>query len=188
MKIFFLSCVLLALSGCGRKFAPLYEQARQDFENKNYVGAVDALNLALPRWHDSDGGSAKGLAYELLGKSYHKLRNIDKASDAFEQAIVFSTAAYESAYTLGVIRLAKGQYNEAAKAFRDALRMRKDDPLALVGLGNALYALRKFDEAQVMYEQVLNTSPGVKEAMEYLKLTQEKRREQSRPRRKIIRS
>ena len=56
----------------------------------------------------------------------------------------------------------------AAKFFLDALKMKSNDPLANLGLGNSYYLGRKIPEAKAAFERVLDTSPGVREAQEQL--------------------
>ncbi len=165
---------LFSLPGCRAGFPELYEKALENFSRGNYVDAADQLNLGLSRWTASEGEEAKAQAYQLLGKSYHKLHKRDKPAEAFEQAIRLSTNTFDSAYALGIISLASSKPQAAAKAFQDALRMKRDDPLALVGLGNALYALKEYKAAQEHYRRVLDTSPGVREALEALNLVEKK--------------
>jgi len=166
-------CALLTV-GCSKRFLPLFEKAREAYQEDNWIEAIDNINLALPFWRESDGQEAKAQAYQLLGKSYHKLKKIDKASEAYANAVELSTNTYDSAYELGMIYLTSKQSQQAIKSFKDALRMKKDDPWALVGLGNAYYDSANYTEARVMYQRVIDSSPGVREALEFLRLISDK--------------
>ncbi len=165
---------LVFLMGCSKSFQALLDESRKAFDETNYAEATDSLNLALTRWSKEDGAEKKSEAYYWLGKTYEKTRNVDKAIEAYNAAIKSSDQAYDSAYALGNIYLATNESQMAAKAFQVALGMKKNDPLALLGWGNSLYAQKKFDEAKTLYQQLLDTSPGVKDAMENLSILQVK--------------
>lgn len=162
------------LLGCGKEFAPLYEKAQKEFERKNYIGAVDAVQAALPIWKESDGKEKRGQAYQILGRSYHKLLKFDKAIEAYSQAISLSKDTYQSAYNLGLIYLSGNKLDLAAKAYKTALRIKEDDPLALLGLGNVYFALKRYRLAKDTYYRILQTSPGVKDALEQIRLVKAK--------------
>lgn len=169
-RFIILCATALMLCGCERSFNELLSKSRSAFADKNYTVVIDNLTLAIPRWKTNDGADQKGEAYELLGKSYHALRKLDQAADAFKMAVKLSNQRYDSAYTLGILYLAQSDPRDAQQAFQDALRMRTDDPLALVGLGDALYAQRKFAQAEEIYRRVLAVSPGVLDALNNLEL------------------
>jgi len=157
------------LSACRKKFGPLRQEAQKAFDEKNYNEAIGDLNEALSRWADSDGRAVKGDAYQMLGKSYHAIGRNEQAMDAYRQAIGLSTSTYDSAYDLALIELASNQFEQAAAHFRDALRMKRDDPLATLGLANSYYGMKNFTAAQEMYERVVTVSPGVQDALDALK-------------------
>lgn len=161
---------LMLLVSCGKKFPDVLAKAEKAFAEKNYVDVVDVLNNGLPAWEDADGNDAKGRAYELLGNSYHQLRNTDKAIDAYTQAAALSNKTFDSAYALGNLYLVKNQPALAEKNFLDALKKKPDDPLALLGLGNSYFAQKKFPESLAAFEKVLDVSPGVCEAQESLRI------------------
>lgn len=165
---------LLAFAGCRDRFDAYLATARKAFADENYVEVVDNLNLGLPRWKKSDGNEEKAQAYQLLGQAYRELRKIDKSVDAYQEAIKLSTNTYTAAYNLGVIHLTRNEPNLAAKAFQAALRMRNDDPLSLVGLGNALYAIQEYGQARLTYQRVVEVSPGVRDSLDNIKAIDKK--------------
>jgi tetratricopeptide (TPR) repeat protein len=158
----------LALAGCHKQLTPYLATAKKNFADKNYVDAIDALNSGLTYWDESEGADKKAEAYELLGKSYRALRNSDKAVEAYQQAAKISPNRFDVYYDMASIYLTKGFADQAERSFRQALRNRPDDPLALLGLGNSLYTQRKLDEARATFQRILDTSPGVKDALESL--------------------
>lgn len=168
----------LALSGCKKNFSMFLVEARNDFSEKNYVGTVDNINVGLLQWKDSDGTEAKAEAYQLLGASYQQLRNTDKAIESYQQAILLSTQTFLSGYSLGMLYLARSQPQDGLKAFEKALAMKKDDPSALLGRGNCLYALRRYKEAYDVYQKIIDVSPGVREALESIAILKTRIRQQ----------
>lgn len=160
--------LIVALSGCGKKFPASVIRAEKEFSEKNYVDAIDTLNNGIPKWRESQGTDLKGKAYELLGKSYHQIHNTDKAIEAYQQAVALSNKSFDSAMALGNLHLVKNQPKMAHKSFSDALRMKPNDPLALLGMGNFYFLDKNIPEAISSFEKVLDTSPGVRDAMEQL--------------------
>jgi tetratricopeptide (TPR) repeat protein len=160
--------ISLMFTACGRDFSQTLESAQKSFDEKNFVGVIDTVNNGLPAWKESDGNEKKGRAYELLGRAYHQLRNSDKAIDAYTQAVKLSDKAYDAAYGLGNLHLARGQALLAEKSFLDALRIKPNDPLSYLGLGNSYFAQKKNTEATIAFQKVLDISPGVREAQESL--------------------
>lgn len=160
--------LLLVFSGCEKKFASFLTQAREDFSSHNYINTVDNLNVGLLHWKESDGNEAKAEAYQLIGQAYQQLRNTDKAIEAYKQAVQLSTQTFTSAYALGMLFLTRSQPSEGLQAFQKALQMKSNDPMALLGLANCLYSLRRYKEAQESYQKVVDTSPGVRDALESL--------------------
>jgi tetratricopeptide (TPR) repeat protein len=162
------------LTGCSKRFAPLYANAQAAYAEDNWIETIDNINLALPFWRESDGQEQKAQAYQLLGKAYHKLKKIDKASESYAKAVELSTNTYESAYELGMIYLISKQTSSSIKSFKEVLKMKKDDPWALVGLGNAYYDEGNYNEARAFYQRVIDSSPGVREAIDFLRLIEQK--------------
>jgi len=165
---------LLCLLGCGRNFAELYVKGQKEFNEKNFIEAVDVLNKAVQAWDKDDGPDQKASAYELLGRSYHSLRKIDKASEAFREALHASENNYGAAYELGMIYLTESKFDQASKTFKKALRVKENDAWALLGLGNSYFGMGNFRIAKMNYQQILKSSPAVKEAIEHLKITNQK--------------
>lgn len=168
MHQWLMMAALALMTGCGRDFPALLSEAEQSFGKKDYIGTIDTLNRALPRWKESDGAEKKARAYELQGKSYHQLRNTDKAIESYQEAVDLSKNVFESANALGILYLAKAQPMRAADAFDRALAMKPNDPQALLGLANSYYAQKKYEDARIYYQKVLDVSPGVRDALDSL--------------------
>lgn len=162
--------IALALSSCSKEFQPLFEKGQKAFQNENYVEAVDTINLALPLWKESDGLEPKARAYQVMGMAYQRLRKLDPATDAYGQAIKISTQTFPSALNLGDIYLTEAKWDLSIQTYKRALQMKKDDPMALLGLGNAFFKVQKHQEAIFCYQRIIQTSPGVKEALENIQI------------------
>lgn len=185
-KLFCLVLLTIIISGCAKKFAPLLEKARRLYAQNQYVDTIDTLSLALRSWRESDGTEMKAQASQILGMAYKQIGKFDKAMNCFSDAIELSTNTYDAAYTLGLLYLTASQHKDSVRAFKEALKMRKDDPLALVGLGNAYFALNDYGQARVAFQRVMDTSPGVSNAVESLAII-DKRRKAARPSKRIRR-
>ena len=156
---------VIVSAGCQKHLASYLAKAHKTFSEKNYVDTIDALNAGLTYWRESDGPEKKAEAYELLGKSHRALRNLDKSLDAYQQAVKFSNSRYDVYYDMASIYLTKGLADQAERNFREALRVKPDDPLSLLGLGNSLFEQRKYEEAREAFQRIIDTSPGVKDAL-----------------------
>lgn len=178
-NILLISLGLWTLLGCSKHFMPLYEDAQVAYREGKWIEVIDNINLALPFWREDDGQENKAQAYQLLGKAYHKLKKIDKATEAYNKAVELSTNTFDSANELGTIYLASKQSHLAIAAYREALKMKKDDPSALLGLGNSYYDEGRYTDARVMYQRVIDSSPGVRDALDYLQLINEKLRQKT---------
>ena len=168
------AAAMIALTGCRREFRPLLEKAERAHADGNPIAAIDALTLALPRWSETDGAAERSRAYELMGLSYQKIQKIEKAVDAYQKALEGSAPTYEAAYRLGQIQLLSSKPNLALKRFTQALEARPNDPLALLGLGNAHYELKNYQTAKKYYQKILAVSPGVTEALAHIRLADER--------------
>ena len=168
--------VAIIASACRQEFTPFLRKAEDAFAERNYINTIDALNLGLQHWRESDGDDAKARAYELLGRSYQGLRNTDKAIDAYQQSVKLSTSTFDAAYNLGGLYLLKNQPRLAMGAFQQALRLKPNDPMTILGLANSLYALERYSEAAQAFQRVIDVSPGVREALESLQAIRSRRR------------
>jgi len=52
--------------------------------------------------------------------------------------------------------------------------MKKEDTTALLGLGNAYVQMGDYRNAKIIYERVLDTAPGVRDALKFIQITDEK--------------
>jgi tetratricopeptide (TPR) repeat protein len=55
--------------------------------------------------------------------------------------------------------LGLSRYEESVEAFREAIRLDANDPLAWEGLGRAYYGLQEFDKAITAYQGAIRLSP-----------------------------
>lgn len=165
---------ILVLSSCSSSLPEKVQQARTHLRNNNPIGCIDTLTLALPHWKDKDGLALRGEGYQLLGQAYHQLGQIDKAIEAYRIAVKSSSTTFPSALALGLIYLTANQHQKSLEAYAEALRMKPDDPSALIGMGNAYFGMQKFVQAKEQYQRVIDTAPGVRDALHFIALTNSK--------------
>jgi len=100
--------------------------------------------------------------YHNLGKGYLRKEDPLWAIHAFQQALVFkpekerTVRALSNAHTLMGIQLGKQQrVKEAISAYRQALELNPANTTARINLGWLLFLQRRWDEAIVQYQKVL---------------------------------
>jgi tetratricopeptide (TPR) repeat protein len=185
-KFFHLSLAVVCffLFGCKKNISSYVEKATKKYAEKNYIETIDNLNVGLLHWNKSDGDEIKAQAYQLLGRSYHGLYNYDKAIEAYREAIKLSTRTFDSAYQLGIIYLTRNQPDVSMDFFQKALKMKTDDPWALLGLANSYFSLNRLKDAQFIYQRIIDVSPAVREALESLSQVKSKIRAPAPPSKK----
>ena len=62
-------------------------------------------------------------------------------------------------YNKGIEFYKQGKYDQAGKAFEDAIKIKPNDVYALYGLGNTYYCKAKYDEAVKIYSRAININP-----------------------------
>jgi tetratricopeptide (TPR) repeat protein len=77
---------------------------------------------------------------------------------------VFSQQTAEDFLTKGIGLAEQGKYDEAIKAFDEAIRLNPSDAMAWNNKGLALYAQGKYDEAIKSYDEVIRLKPDYAEA------------------------
>jgi tetratricopeptide (TPR) repeat protein len=81
------------------------------------------------------------VAYESLGHAYRHLGEARLSLHAFERSVELNPGVPNAQYNLGLELLESGRPREALVAIGEAVRLRPDFALALVGLANAHAAL-----------------------------------------------
>jgi tetratricopeptide (TPR) repeat protein len=62
-------------------------------------------------------------------------------------------------YNMGIEFYKQGKYDQAGKAFEEAIKIKPNDVYALYGLGNTYYCKAKYDEAVKIYSRAVNINP-----------------------------
>jgi protein O-GlcNAc transferase len=94
----------------------------------------------------------------------HAHDQFDLAEPWYRQASQLDPAAFDWAYLLGVVQAERGRNEEAARALRDAVRMRPRDLPARLKLAEVLLARRDVDASAALYEQILSEQPATPQA------------------------
>ncbi len=125
--------------------------ARSQGDRKNALEYFKAASDAAPdqAWFQFY------LAQELLD-----LKRWDEARDAFQTAIRLSPGHSHALKGLGVIARAEGQAEAALKYFKAAAAATPSEAWFRYEVGQQLYALSRFDEAQLEFETLLKLSPS----------------------------
>jgi adenylate cyclase len=94
------------------------------------------------------------------------IRDYETAIEFVDRAVATNPNSYMVWNHRGWVYQAAGQYEEAIRSFERGIRVSPLDPVlhnALAGIGHALIALRRFDEAVAFFKRALrqNSSDGI---------------------------
>jgi tetratricopeptide (TPR) repeat protein len=105
-----------------------------------------------------------GTVYLTVGEAYLAMKDYGAADTQYRLAYQFSneTEALEAYLGLGQTNYIRGDYNAAKDWYQQAISQRKDDPRGYLGLGAALRATEKPDQAINAFKtaQVYETNVG----------------------------
>ena len=71
----------------------------------------------------------------------------------------YGAGDFSQHYNKGIEFYNQGKYDQAGKAFEDAIEIKPNDVYALYGLGNTYYCKAKYDEAVKIYSRAININP-----------------------------
>lgn len=125
---------------------PLFEQGRIDEAIQNMTQAV----RIAPKSRQ---------ALNALGIYLYKADRIGEAADCFQKVLEIDPTYAEAHFNIACVLADKGDYAEAVKHFRIALKT-NDTPLAHRKLGLALLKLGMFEEAIAEYRKALSSMSG----------------------------
>jgi tetratricopeptide (TPR) repeat protein len=106
--------------------------------------------IAVARAHPRDANAVGALAMTL-----HAYQRYDAAGQTYLRAHLLAPQNFEWLYLLGAVRMARGSFAAAAQAFDDALRVRPGDLASQLRLAESCMALGRWDDADLVYRQVL---------------------------------
>jgi superkiller protein 3 len=98
-------------------------------------------------------------AYDALGAYFGQRQQLPCAISAFEAAVRQDPNSWEARFNLSLALLQKHEAARAARELRVAVRIKPDDPLGHVALGEALGELEQNDVAVAEFKIALKSDP-----------------------------
>jgi len=95
----------------------------------------------------------------------HQAGRLAEAEKVYQQVLDIQSDQFDSLHLLGVILFQRGNPSAAVEQIDRALKRNPKDVAALNNRGNALLALRRFDEALVSYDRALALRPAYADAL-----------------------
>jgi tetratricopeptide (TPR) repeat protein len=95
----------------------------------------------------------------------HQAGRLADAEKVYRQVLSIQSDQFDSLHLLGVILFQRGDPAAAVEQIDRALKRNPDDVVALNNRGNALLALRRFDEALASYDRALARRPAYADAL-----------------------
>lgn len=95
----------------------------------------------------------------LLGNALAGLQDLENAVSVAERAASHEAASQGSYVNLGALRLARGEYEEAEKAFTTAVTKNPKSLTAHLALANFYRAVGKLDASERVFQQTLEVDP-----------------------------
>ncbi len=118
--------------------------------------AAESAALALAELRAAPGDAERNGRLAMLLDAYGRT---DAAVDLYDRARILEPGALRWRYYLGSARLAQGELEGAAAAFREALEVDPGFTPARRALGDTLYQANLFRESREAYEAVLSADP-----------------------------
>jgi Flp pilus assembly protein TadD len=106
--------------------------------------------------------------YERVGDQYVADGKLGLAFVRYQKSLELDPNRATAGYKMGIVLLKKGSPENAVLHFRSVLQHNPDDPLALMGLGQALAAQRDDDSAETVSRRAVALDPGLAKAHETL--------------------
>ena len=119
-----------------------YDNALELAKKDDHSGAIDELKLAIKEYPSFNQ------AFNEIGVQYLKLNQLEKADEAFQEAIKINPDAVSSLINRGITNVFMKRYGEAVPILRKSLEKNKQSAVAHYFLGQALANLGLFDDAE----------------------------------------
>ena len=94
----------------------------------------------------------------------HKVGRLAEAEQIYKKILATEPTHVGCLQLLGVISDQRGDHATAARQIESALKMDPDNVFALISRGNALHALKRFDEALASCDRAITVRPDYVEA------------------------
>src|SRR5450631_2950859 len=134
--------ILLLVAMLSAPFQGIYQRAQAAFEEGRFADAI-ALLADLPREE-----SLRPAPYNLRALALSELGRYDEALAANQQARELDPANSNYVYNEGLIYVAKSDFGRAESVFRTALVQFPQSAKLFEGLGEALFKLNRFGDAE----------------------------------------
>jgi tetratricopeptide (TPR) repeat protein len=141
-------------------------------KRKDWVEAL--LNLALATWKFGDLDAAEATYQRVLAlKPSHidalralaalalERKDVKRALELHQALASAGGRSVEVSFNTGMLLQAAGELEKAADCFRAAVDQKPDFSQALLGLGNALKALGKEEEARGAWSRAVESDPAL---------------------------
>ena len=113
-------------------------------------------------------------AYYFLGKDYLEKEKYNEALELFQKASSMGQTPPDNYYIwLGNAYASLEDYEAAADAFREHLKIKPDEKPAMQNLSSALIMLKKYDEARALVDRILLIYPADADALFNRKVIEE---------------
>ncbi len=109
--------------------------------------------------HAIDIGYPSSVVYNNLGSAYVDLRQLERAKEEYQKALVLEENYDEALNNLGAILVVQKKPQEAITYLERALRLRPRFPEGLFNMGNAHHRLKQYEKAIEYYDQALASRP-----------------------------
>ncbi|MEI8236967.1 MAG: tetratricopeptide repeat protein [Methylococcaceae bacterium] len=133
------------------RLVELFNQQKNDELEKS----ARALLVKFPK---------NGFIWKILGAVLQRLDSLDESLEAKKKSAELLPNDAEASYNLGNALNTSGQYNEAEKSYRRALKIDAKCKKANYNLAIVLTKLERLTEAQVHYRQEIAVNPTFAEA------------------------
>ena len=127
-------------------------------------------NAIYATWPDNQEADSKNARLELI----HYLLGINAKTQAQAELIALAASVGDDTSQqaqLGRLFLRAQDYNHALEAYRLSLRLKRDNPVALAGAGEAAFNLGLYPMAQRYLQSAVAASPNDTESADRLRMT-----------------
>ena len=119
-----------------------YDNALEMAKKNEHSAAIDELKLAIKEYPSFNQ------AFNEIGVQYLKLDQLEKADEAFQEALKINPDAVSSLINRGITNVLMKRYGEAVPILRKSVEKSKQSAVAHYFLGQALANLGLFDDAE----------------------------------------
>jgi tetratricopeptide (TPR) repeat protein len=136
-----------------------YNRALDAYKRGSYKEAIKELDTQPDKERDNN-------SFYLYGITYLKLRDSTKAAEYFVKTIELNDQYADAHLNLGIILYNRHKFEEAAKHFEKATRIKPNEPYAGYFLGRAFYAMGRYIDALPYLQEASMYIPDGGEARE----------------------